>query len=62
MKREIYYQLSDGCDVCEVVMKLSTCIEWIKADEDTEDDEREYTLKPIWLTEDEYENLPEANI
>lgn len=60
-----YYQLSDGADVCRVVMELSGILEWIKADEDEVSevtDDRGYTIEPIWLTDDEYRNLPEADI
>lgn len=66
MKKKLFYQLSDGMDVSKIVMDLSDCMEWIKTDmegkteEETED--YEYTITPIWMTEDEFENLPEACI
>lgn len=62
--KKLYYQLSDNADVCDIVMELSGAMEWIKQDESevtTDDDPRQYTLTPIWLTDEEFKNLPEAN-
>ncbi len=65
VQRKLFYEFSDGADVSKVVMELSGLMEWIKADEDEVsevDDERFYTIVPIWLTDEEFSNLPEANI
>jgi hypothetical protein len=59
------YQLSDNADMNNIVMDLSGCLATIEADmegvSEASQDEREYTITPIWLTDDEFENLPEAN-
>lgn len=66
MDKKLYYQLSDGFDVSNITMDLDGCMEWIKNDmaekKETDADEIEYTITPIWLTDAEYENLPEADI
>jgi len=46
-------------------MELSGVMAWIQGDEEEvtpEDDERYYTIVPIWLTDEEFDNLPEADI
>jgi hypothetical protein len=63
--KKLYYQLSDNCDVSKIVMELSGTMEWIKNDEDNvsaDDDPREYTITPIWLTDEEFSKLPEADL
>lgn len=62
MEKKLYFKLSDNGDVSGIVMDLSDVMEWIKNDEFDEGDQVEYTLIPVWLTDDEFENLPEANI
>lgn len=68
MEKKLYYQLSDGIDVSKVVMELSGAMTWIEEDmkgyiHDTPEDELpEYTITPIWLTDEEFNNLPEASI
>lgn len=61
-KKNIYYEFDDSCDVC-VIAPLSFCMELIKCDMESvnEDDEEKpfYTIKPVWLTKTEFENLPE---
>jgi len=64
MEKKLYYQFSDNNDVSNVIMDLSGCMEWINADlngvspEDIS--EFEYTIKPIYLTDEEVASLPEA--
>ena len=66
--KKLYFQLSDGIDIVKVVQELSGAMTWIEEDmkeysELTDDIELPvYTLEPIWLTDEEYENLPEANL
>ena len=64
MEKKLYYQLSDGYDVSNVVMSLDDCSNHIFCDMEgiTEDDseDRQYTIIPIWLTDEEVEMLPEA--
>jgi hypothetical protein len=60
---KLYYQFSDNADVSNIVMPLEDCIEWIKSDMEGLDENSkdiEYTITPIWMTEKEYEKLPEA--
>lgn len=64
--KQLYYQLSDNADVSKIVLDLSGCMAWIESDleglseKDMED--YQYTITPIWLTEEEYNNLPEIEI
>ena len=66
MQKKLYYQLSDGMDVSKIVMGLSGVVAWIEGDmegkteEETED--YEYTITPVWMTEEEFKNLPEAEL
>lgn len=65
MSKKLYYQLSDGNDVQNVVLELSGCQTWIEEDmkDYNEGDELpSYTLVPIWLSDEEFNNLPEASI
>ncbi len=65
MGKKLYYKLSDNADVCEIVMDLSGCMAWIEADMENVkegDDEKEFTITPIWMTDKAYANLPEADI
>jgi hypothetical protein len=67
MEKKLYFKLSDSGDVGNVVLALDGCMEWIKNDTDNynheimeEKDFPEYTLVPVWMTEEEFDNLPEA--
>lgn len=64
MEKKLYYELSDNADVSKIVMELSGCMAWIEGDmagvTEKDDDEREYTITPVWMTDDEFANLPEA--
>jgi hypothetical protein len=63
MEKKLYYQYSDNSDVEKAIMhNLEDCMNWIDADmEDANPDEdREYTIIPVWLTDEEFESLPEA--
>jgi hypothetical protein len=67
MEKKLYYKFSDGGSYSEVVMQLEDAFETIKAEVelsegDEEYEEYEYTLVPVWLTEEEYNNLPEADL
>lgn len=62
MEKKLYFELSDGGDVSRVVMELSGAFEWIKNDELEEGTEVEYTLTPVWYTDEEFANLPEASV
>jgi hypothetical protein len=66
MEKKLYYQLSDNADVSKIVMELSGAMTWIEEEmkEHTpatpEDDLPEFTITPIWLTDEEFNNLPES--
>lgn len=61
MEKKLYFELDDGDSV--TIMELSGCMSWIKAGTeglvypDTAD--QQYGLTPIWLTDEEYNSLPE---
>lgn len=63
-----YFIISDNSGEYAVTMTLDGCMEWIKNDTDNysedipEDERAEYTLTPVWMTEDEFHDLPEADI
>lgn len=67
MDKKLYYLL-DNRDGEGGIMGLSGCMEWIKGDmeanypdaENLPDDEKpQYTITPVWMTDEEYENLPD---
>jgi hypothetical protein len=64
MDKKLYYQLSDGGDYSGVTMELSGIMSWIEGDQENcaegNEDMLEYTITPIWLTDEEFNNLPEA--
>jgi len=64
--KKLYYQLSDSADVSNVVMELSGVMSWIEGDMEgfnhETDEPRQYIIEPIWLTDEEFDNLPEASI
>lgn len=61
MEKKLYFKFSDNYDVTNVVMDLSACMAWIEGEELAETDDKEYTLVPIWLTDEEYQNIPQAD-
>lgn len=63
MEKKLYYQLSDGADYSGITMELSGVMAWIEGDQDNfkdGDEMPEYTITPIWMTEEEFNNLPES--
>lgn len=60
----MYYQIDNGdttvtCDKSGVIDLLSGEAEsW--TEKTNEEDKPEWTIKLIWMTEDEYDNLPDA--
>lgn len=67
MEKRLYYTLSDR-DGEGGTMELSGCMEWIRGDMASNyigsenclpEDLPEYTLTPVWMTDEEYEALPE---
>lgn len=67
MEKKCFFKLSTNTGIREIVMDLLTCLTWIKNDTDypsgSEDGEsRKYMLTPVWLTDEEFKNLPETEI
>lgn len=64
-EKKVYLLVSSNCDLSNHVPDFETAMELIKGDFDCQDEEGkidvEYTIKPVWMTEDEYEQLPEAD-
>ena len=66
-KKNIYYQLE--ADNYTVIMDLPGCFAWIETsckDIEKENlfddiDLAQYVITPVWMTEEEYNNLPEAD-
>lgn len=65
MEKKVYWLVSSNYDLSNHVADLETAMELIKGDFDYQDEggriEVEYTIRPVWITEDEYEQLPEAD-
>lgn len=63
MEKKLYYKFSDGGDYSNVIMELSGVMAWIEGDqsnfEEGDDDVPEYTITPVWMTEEEFNNIPE---
>lgn len=68
MENKCYYTISDNSGEYNIVMTLDGCMEWIKNDNDNygeyvpEDERPVYYITPIWMTEEEFNNLPEADL
>lgn len=64
MEKELYYKLSDNADLSGLYLRnmreVTEHIEMDLGDIDHEDRENvEYTIQPVLMTEDEFNNLPE---
>lgn len=65
MEKKLYYRFSDGGDAQNITMDLSAAKQWIESDMENYKDGDEvpiYTLSAVWLIEDEFDNLPEADL
>lgn len=62
MEKKLYYRFSDGHDISKVVMDLSGCVAWMESEEQDPELPSTFTLEPVWLTDEEYDKLPEADI
>ena len=65
MKKKLYFKLSDNADMSNVVMSLEDIKYHIECDMEGQGDlsnDIEYTLSPIYLTDEEYNDLEEAII
>lgn len=63
MEKKLFYKFSDGEDYTNIVLELDACMEWIKADMEIaeQDEEREYTITPVWMTDEEFSKLPKRD-
>lgn len=65
MEKKLYFKLSDSLDNEGVIMMLDGAFEWIKGDmaefKEGDDPLPEYTLEPIWMTDEEFEKLSERD-
>jgi len=64
MEKKLYYIIDNGST--SYTMELSGCMSLIEGEmggmneEKTTQDEPEWTITPTWMTEEEFDNLPEA--
>lgn len=65
MEKNVYWLVSSNYDLSNHVPDFHAALELIHGDFLSQDEEGkievEYTIKPVWMTEDEYEQLPEAD-
>jgi hypothetical protein len=63
MKKKFFKLTSDSRDISRCIFPdLSGATTWIEAELDELDDESEetdYTITIIWMTQEEFENIPE---
>lgn len=63
-EKKLYWLVESNADLLMTVADLETCSHLINEDFSTLDEdekkETEYTLTPVWYTDEEYEKLPEA--
>lgn len=61
MKKKVFY-LSDNGEISNLVcLDLQTIFETIASEDHNEEEWYEYTITVGWMTEEEINNLPEAN-
>jgi hypothetical protein len=63
MEKKLYYIIDNGDS--SYTMELDGCVELIKGESEDikkEGDEKDvqWIMEPIWLTDEEFDNLPEA--
>ncbi len=66
MEKKLYYEVSDLGYIGQTVEDLESAMALIDADivyqmEDEKEPELQYTITPVWMTEEEFNNLPEFN-
>lgn len=64
MEKQMYFKLSDNADLSDLYLasmrEVTEHIEMDLGDMHPEDrDKAEYTITPVFMTEDEFSNLPE---
>ena len=64
MEKKLYWLIEDNGDLSNTCESPESCVEVLKASfddmEKVEQEATEYSITPIWYTDKEYENLPEA--
>lgn len=65
MQKKLYWLVESNADLSVTCKELPTCTDLIKEDfEETEAEEKEqaeYTITPVWYTDEEYQELGEAD-
>lgn len=63
MEKELYYYLSDNADIGVYLKTLREVMDVIEADfgdiQPSDREDVEYTIKPVYMTEYEFNELPE---
>ena len=61
MEKKLYWLVESNADLSNTVQNLEQAKELIQGDFDNEEEkeEVEYTITPIYLTDEEYEALPQ---
>lgn len=62
MDKQLFYRIDNGDT--EIICELSGCVAMIEAESprsEATDDEMIWTISTVWLTDDEFNNLPEAD-
>lgn len=62
MEKRLYYQLTDQYEM-DVTADLNSCMTIIEGhmwDYTNGVDQNEFTLTPVWLTDEEYSAMPES--
>lgn len=62
MDKKLYWTISNGDT--SYTMTLGGCLELIKSEtgglDEFDLEDVEYTLAPVWMTDEEFDNMPEA--
>ena len=62
-KKKLYFKFSNGEDLSNVILQWYGVKAFIDADEESRkkaDIPKTYTIVPVWLTDKEFNELPEA--
>lgn len=64
MEKKLYWQIEDNGDLSCTCSSPEECLMILEGEfnslNDDEKEEAQYTITPVYLTEKEFENLPEA--
>lgn len=63
MEKKLFYTIDNGDTA--MTAHLDACMEVIKAEspanQSSDDNLNQWTITPVWLTDEEFESLPEAD-